>query len=113
MDQGATSTAAGKAMTHITREPARVYIEHLMCDCGGEMVSTEKYVPPPLFQVVYQCNKCGYRETPQEVYPRLGYESVILTTPEAIKDAIKANDIALGKRLLDIHSDESSDAIER
>jgi hypothetical protein len=101
-------------MTHVTREPAQVFIEHLMCDCGGEMqVIKSRAVgwraviqdaEDEIDGITHACNKCKKEERVYNIYPRLRYEPAAMTTmAEASEEAIKAQDISLGKRLLDIH----------
>ena len=74
------------------RTELRVFLEHAMCECGGELLPKPKdpyepqitvaIWPPPTPKYDHICSKCGKVETFLEIYPKRIYEEIGHETPD-------------------------------
>lgn len=54
----------------IREVPAQSFIQHAMCDCGEELVRTDRTIAlsdPP--RIEYKCPSCGTKEMLTQFYP--------------------------------------------
>ena len=58
------------------RVPVRIYNEHYLCDCGGDVIYESGMVTVATYPIQYyhKCNKCGKTYSLTEKFPRVVYE---------------------------------------
>lgn len=63
-------------MPTVKWKEVRMYMRHLYCDCGGEMIFVKASIPDALLPYPHRCEHCGNIQNASETYPHKFFEEL-------------------------------------
>lgn len=64
-------------MPTVTWNEVRIYMRHLRCPCGGEMLFQKTSIQDALLPYPHKCQSCGRIQCTSETYPNKFFEEIV------------------------------------